>query len=79
MFETTQSNIINVHFHSPVNGKTDYFFGSLKAIYTMFSPEEIGCKLSTLYSSRLVPGRQKVTETCVITKCRVYRLRREQK
>jgi hypothetical protein len=40
-----QKHIYRVSLQAPVNGKTDYFFGSLAAIYTEFSPEQIGCKV----------------------------------
>ena len=32
--------IIHVHF---INGHRNYYFGSVRAIYKMFSPEELGC------------------------------------
>lgn len=31
--------IIHVHF---INGHRNYYFGSVRAIYKMFSPEELG-------------------------------------
>ena len=32
--------IIHVHF---ISGHRNYYFGSVRAIYKMFSPEELGC------------------------------------
>ena len=32
--------IIHVHF---ISGHHNYYFGSVRAIYKMFSPEELGC------------------------------------
>ena len=33
--------IIHVHF---ISGHHNYYFGSVRAIYKMFSPEELGCR-----------------------------------
>lgn len=71
------ANIIRVSFHDPVDGKTDYFFGSLKAIYSVFTPDQIGCGLGALYFSKITRERKKVTEKCVISKCAVVRAARE--
>jgi len=38
-----------VTFVEPINGKTTYIFGSLSAIYTMFTEEQIGCKITNLW------------------------------
>lgn len=70
-------NVIRVSFHDPVNGKTDYFFGSLKAIYSMFDVEQIGCGLGALYSAKITRENKKVTEKCVISKCPIMRLGKE--
>lgn len=32
--------IIHVHF---ISGHRNYYFGSVRAIYKIFSPEELGC------------------------------------
>lgn len=72
----TESNVTRVRFHEPVDGKTDYYFGSLKAIYLVFTPEEVGCSLTTLYSAKVSRASYKVTDKCVITKCPVVRNKR---
>jgi hypothetical protein len=38
-----QESIIRVHFFQPLPEGTDFFFGSLAAIYEQFTPEQIGC------------------------------------
>lgn len=68
------SSIIKVTFFEPVNGKVDYFFGSLKAIYTVFTKEQIGCKVEALYAARLGAGKRKVTDYCTIEKRTVTRV-----
>lgn len=47
---TSKSRFVRVSFPEPVRGQKDWFFGSLKAIYTEFSDEEIGLTLDELYT-----------------------------
>ena len=72
----THSQIARVKFHVPKDGQTEYYFGSLKAIYMYFTEEEIGCKLSTLYQNPLSAESQKVTDKCIISRHTVYRVQR---
>lgn len=65
--------IIRVRFFQPIDGKTDFYFGSLAAIYVLFSDEQIGCNLRTLYCSKITESDPKVTRTCIISKFTVYR------
>ena len=76
---TRESTVIKVRFFNPVNNKTDYYFGSLKAIYTEFAQEQIGCSLLTLYSSRVTVSHYKVTDKCVISKHPIQRVKRAKK
>lgn len=73
--KTSESTMIQVSFHEPVNNKTDYFFGSLKAIYAEFTAEEVGCKLNSLYAAHITAASPKVTSKCVIRKCSVLRIK----
>lgn len=70
---TNQCNIIKVAFHIPKNGRIDYYFGSIKAIYSVFSPAEVGCAIQSLYAAKLSRGGIKVTDRCVISKQEVVR------
>jgi len=65
--------IIHVHFFLPIDGKHDYYFGSLKAIYTRFTPEQIGCNVENLWSSSIEPDNPKATRNCLISKHEVVR------
>ena len=66
----TQSNIIEIRFN---NGKRVYF-GSLSAIFEMYTHEEIVCKLYELYQADLQPGAESfATPKCKISKQIVYR------
>jgi hypothetical protein len=67
-------NIISVKFHA--TGET-YYFGSLAAIYTMFSHEEIGLRLSTLHLKG-VSRAPYDTGKCIISKHKLYTKKNEQ-
>lgn len=41
--------IYAVHFH---NTGTHFYFGSKKAIFDLFSPDDVGCSLATLYRAK---------------------------
>lgn len=75
MEKLTAKTVVRVRFVNPARGKeghTDFFFGSIAAIYEMFTPEEIGCRLGTLYAANITPERFKVTPNCVVSKHRLY-------
>ena len=74
MDNITFSTMVRVRFFEPVDGKRDWYFGSLSAIYGVFDTAAIGATLSSLYAQRLKPGRGKaVTPKCAITKQRIFR------
>lgn len=73
----TKSEIYKVEFFEPVNGKTEYYYGSLKAIYVDFDQDTIGCALSTLYGAKISTDQPKVTNKCIIKRVPVGRLQRE--
>lgn len=72
----TAMKIIKVSFFEPVNGKTDWYFGCLGAIYEMFPEEAIGIKLASL---RANPFTYKSTRKCTISKLVIYRKRQQKK
>ena len=67
------STLIIVEFFRKTNGRKVWYFGSLAAIYELFTPEQIGCKLETLWNDSLGYGEYKITKQCVITKEIMYR------
>lgn len=67
------STLIIVEFFRKTNGRKVWYFGSLAAIYELFTPEQIGCKLETLWNDGLGYGEYKITKQCVITKEIMYR------
>ncbi len=66
-------NIIKVQFIRPINGQTEYYFGSLAAIYDTFTPSQIGCTLHTLWRSGIDENNSKATNNCVISKHKMLR------
>lgn len=63
-----QTHIYRVSFREPVDDKTDYFFGSLSAIYDTFSVEQVGCKVSRLWNLKITPDKPYLGRKCSITK-----------
>lgn len=69
----SESALIKVQFFKPRNGHLEWYFGSLAAIYELFTPEEIGCKLETLWAAGLKEGDCKATRQCTVYKLRMFR------
>lgn len=66
--------IIKVSFAIPVNGNNnEYYFGSLAAIYDIFTPEQIGCTLKTLWDAGITIEKPKLTRNCLISKHTLHR------
>lgn len=63
-----EQNVIKVQFLTPVDGETEYYFGSISAIYDRFTPEQIGCSKLTLWTHKLAPDKPKATAKCIISK-----------
>ena len=76
MEKITTESIIRVQFLQPVTehgGQTDFYFGSLAAIYEVFMPEQVGCKLETLWAAKIDALHPKTTPRCVVSKQVLYR------
>lgn len=63
-----QQNIIKVQFIHPINGQSEYYFGSLAAIFDKFTPEQIGASLVTLWGCKIGHNSPKITRNCIISK-----------
>lgn len=61
-------HIYKLHFFEPNKGKRDHYFTSLAAIYTVFLPEDIGCKVSNLWNLKVAEGVPYENKKCRITK-----------
>lgn len=55
-----------VRFKEPVNGEYNYHFGSIAAIYEVFTPEQIGCGIQNLWNYKLSSSRPYKSPKCVI-------------
>lgn len=79
MSMSEQAYIYRVSFKEPIKPtkpkdtwdeeeRTDYFFGSLSAIYDTFSTEQVGCKVSRLWNLKITPETPYTGRRCTITK-----------
>lgn len=63
--------IYRVEFREPpftVNGRTEFFFSSLSAIYTKFTPDDIGCQVTRLWNIGVSKGFPYEGRRCRITR-----------
>lgn len=68
--------IIQVSFREhplPRDPRTDFYFGSLAAIYEVFTPEQVGCNVKTLWNSGITPEKPYHNRLCSIRKVQVVR------
>ncbi len=75
----TEAGLVKVQFFKPVNGAKEWYFGSMAAIYELFTAEEIGCKLETLWAARLEVGECKATRKCTVYRLKMYRKAQKRK
>ena len=68
-----------VRFHEPPEGRSErvFYFHSVSAIFSVFSPEEVGCSLSTLHRSKVRRGGRYAGCRCVVERAPVLRKNRE--
>lgn len=50
--------------------KTDFFFGSLSAIYQIFTPKQIGCKVTRLWNLGVSDGKPYTNRQGTVTVAR---------
>ena len=68
------TKVIHVHL---IFEKKDYYFGSISAIYTLLSAEQIGMKQSTLLHAGLTDGSSVVTRRAIIRQSHLIRCVKE--
>lgn len=74
------ASLIKVQFfHAKEGGATEFYFGSLAAIYEMFDAAEIGCRLEALWAANIDEAHPKATRLCVISKHVLYRKSQKKK
>lgn len=55
------------------DARTAFYFGSLTAIYDLFSPEQIGASLKTLWNKKVSEGNIFSNEKVLISREPIYR------
>lgn len=68
--------IYHIRFRTPPDpedGKTDFYFSSLAAIYDTFTPEQVGCAVQRLWNVKVTEESPYTGKLCEITKERVKR------
>lgn len=55
------------------SGQLDYYFGSLAAIYDIFSPDQVGCKIENLWNKNLSSGGSWTGSRSTVTRCEMIR------
>lgn len=70
--QITETPIIKVSFReAPLASKPtklDFYFGSLAAIYELFTPEQIGCRVEHLWNYGVMTDRPYMNKLCVISR-----------
>ena len=56
------------------DGQTEHYFGSLKAIYTELTEEQVGCKLGTLYNAGITLDHCYSNGQCIVRYVEVSRV-----
>ncbi len=78
---TKNETIVRVSFHEPplkhLPQRRDFFFGCLSAIYEVFTPEQVGCKVECLWNSNIQVGSPYANRLCVISREPFVRKTRE--
>lgn len=75
MIKNKTVNFYRVRFHEApdASGELDFYFGSLAAIYDVFSPEQIGCKIENLWNKNLSSGGSWSGSRATVTRCEMIR------
>lgn len=76
-----QETIIRVSFHeAPLAHqpqRKDFYFGCLSAIYEVFTPEQVGCKVTNLWNANIKVGSPYANRLCVVSREPFVRKTRE--
>lgn len=58
-------------------GEKVFYFHSLTAIYKLFTPEQVGCKVTNLWNLGVSRGREYQNHKCKVKRHPIYRATRE--
>lgn len=68
------TKVVHVHL---LNGRKNYYFGSISAVYSVLTEDEVGMKKSTLLYSGLADGGVVLTNKAMIRQGELIRNRQE--
>lgn len=68
------TKVIHVHL---IFEKTDYYFGSISAIYDVLDEAQVGIKQSSLLHAGLTDGTSKITRRAIIKQSHLIRSHKE--
>lgn len=66
-------------YHVSFGDDANHYFGSLAAIFTRFTPSELGVSLARLYDFGITPGKPYRNDKCIIRKGTLYRKKTRRK
>ena len=74
-FVAVMSKVIHVHLTRPIEGtkQRDWYFGSISAVYTVFSPDQIGATKAYLQHAGLTGNGTVITKWAIIKQSRLIR------
>lgn len=66
-------------YHVSFGDDANHYFGSLAAIFTRFTPSELGVSLTRLYDFGIMPGKPYRNGKCIIRKSTIQRKKTHRK
>ena len=68
-----KKTMYKVTFRDPPldDGRKEFYFSTVSAIYEMFDKQAIGCALNNLWNKGVAKGRRYVSRTCTIERITV--------
>ena len=83
MAGTSNGRLVKVILNEPYDGRTEWFFGSMKAIFETLTPEQVGTTLYDLYNynhaRHIAAGNPLVTDRATISYIHFTRVRQQGK
>jgi len=65
--------VYRVTMLSPIDGQTDFYFGSITGIFDHFTPEQLGVKKESLWSNHDFGVRPYQNKLCTIRRVAIER------
>lgn len=73
------AKVIHVHLTKPVDGvqRRDWYFGSIKAVFSVFTADQVGATYKYLLHAGLAGNGSIITKRAIIKQSELIRSRRE--